>query len=254
MQQRVPANSYGRPAFPPQKYYGAPAPRNAYAQPEPQNVYAQPEPPKQKSNKGLIAVIIVLSVLLAGSLAGIFVYVLNNGRQQPAENPGSNFGENFGGNPNGGFREFTMPDNGGFGGGLLQPETTAPVVHDESDYSDKTVSDYGGLKLEKKPSDSDKNTEYNSEYAFNSVSESVVGILAYSDKEKTQLKSQGSGIIISQGGYLITNAHVIGNSKTAYAPTPRISKRRPSAIPAKPSSARTSSSSAIPAASTIRIP
>ena len=217
MQQRVPANSYGRPAFPPQKYYGAPAPRNAYAQPEPQNVYAQPEPPKQKSNKGLIAVIIVLSVLLAGSLAGIFVYVLNNGRQQPAENPGSNFGENFGGNPNGGFREFTMPDNGGFGGGLLQPETTAPVVHDESDYSDKTVSDYGGLKLEKKPSDSDKNTEYNSEYAFNSVSESVVGILAYSDKEQTQLKTQGSGIIISQGGYLITNAHVIGNSKTAYA-------------------------------------
>ncbi len=189
-----------------QNIYARPEQQNVYAQPEQQNVYAQPKPPKQKSNKGLIAVIIVLSVLLAGSLAGILVYVLHNGSQHTAKNDDSVNG----------FHEFTLPDNGN-GGGFFQQETTAPVVNDQSDYSDKIIPDYSGMKLEKKPSDAEKNTEYGSEYAFKSVSESVVGIMAYSDKDKTQLKSQGSGIIISQGGYLITNAHVIGNSKTAYA-------------------------------------
>ncbi len=214
---RFPQNAYGQPQppYPPQGYYPQPVQQNiyahpeqqnVYAQPEQQNVYAQPKPPKQKSNKGLIAVIIVLSVLLAGSLAGILVYVLHNGSQQTAKNDDSVNG----------FHEFTLPDNGN-GGGFFQQETTAPVVNDQSDYSDKIIPDYSGMKLEKKPSDAEKNTEYGSEYAFKSVSESVVGIMAYSDKDKTQLKSQGSGIIISQGGYLITNAHVIGNSKTAYA-------------------------------------
>ncbi|MBQ3299917.1 MAG: trypsin-like peptidase domain-containing protein [Ruminococcus sp.] len=214
---RFPQNAYGQPQppYPPQGYYpqpvqqniyARPEQQNVYAQPEQQNVYAQPKPPKQKSNKGLIAVIIVLSVLLAGSLAGILVYVLHNGSQQTAKNDDSVNG----------FHEFTLPDNGN-GGGFFQQETTAPVVNDQSDYSDKIIPDYSGMKLEKKPSDAEKNTEYGSEYAFKSVSGSVVGIMGYSDKDKTQLKSQGSGIIISQGGYLITNAHVIGNSKTAYA-------------------------------------
>lgn len=214
---RFPQNAYGQPQppYPPQGYYpqpvqqniyARPEQQNVYAQPEQQNVYAQPKPPKQKSNKGLIAVIIVLSVLLAGSLAGILVYVLHNGSQHTAKNDDSVNG----------FHEFTLPDNGN-GGGFFQQETTAPVVNDQSDYSDKIIPDYSGMKLEKKPSDAEKNTEYGSEYAFKSVSGSVVGIMGYSDKDKTQLKSQGSGIIISQGGYLITNAHVIGNSKTAYA-------------------------------------
>ena len=224
-QQSVPAGGFGQPAYPPQNYYRQPAQQNVYAQPaqqnvyaqpvqqnvyaqqEPQNVYAQPKPPKQKSNKGLIAVIIVLSVLLAGSLAGIFVYVLHNGSQKTNVNTDDSVN---------GFHEFTLPDNNG---GFFQQETTVPQVNEQSDYSDKIIPDYNGMKLEKKPSDSDKSGEYGSEYAFNSVSESVVGIMCYSDKDKTQLKSQGSGIIISQGGYLITNAHVINNSKTAYAIT-----------------------------------
>lgn len=200
-QPQFPPNAYSQPQYPPQNYYPQ---QNVYAQQ--QNVYAQPKPPKQKSNKGLIAVIIVLSVLLAGSLGGILVYVLHNGSQQAAKND----------EPVNGFHEFTMPDNGN-GGGLFRQETTAPVVNDQSDYSDKIIPDYSGMKLEKKPSDADTSTSYNSEYAFKSVSESVAGIMCYSDKDKTSLKSQGSGIIISQGGYLITNAHVVGNSKTAYA-------------------------------------
>ena len=192
---------YQPDAQPPYGGSGYPQPNgNPYAS-QPENLYTQPAAPKQKSNKGLIAVIIVLSVLLAGSLAGLLTYVLvNSARSEQEKKEETPFG-------------FTLPDNGGF---FDQPATTTPQAHDESDYSDRTVPDYGGLKLEKKPADA-ADSKYNSEYAFNSVSDSVVGIMCFSDSDKKQLESQGSGIIISQGGYLITNAHVIGNSKTAYA-------------------------------------
>lgn len=162
-----------------------------------------PAPPSEKSrsNKGLIAVIIVLAVLLAGSLAGILVYVLNNSApeksavQTPTDSPFYN------------IPDFTYPN-------LNQ---TDPPVHDESDYSDQTDKNYKGLDLENKPSDASTNNGYKPDYAFNKVSDSIVGVLAYSNDEQLTPSSQGSGIIISEDGYVVTNAHVIGNSRTAYS-------------------------------------
>lgn len=95
-------------------------------------------------------------------------------------------------------------------------------THDESDYSDKVNKDYSGMKLESNPKDAKTNNSYTAAKASEKVSDSVVGILCYSDDvpdqaDTTTASSQGSGIIFSQDGYVITNAHVIGNSKTAYA-------------------------------------
>lgn len=173
---------------------------NAYAPYPPM----PPRPPKKKANAGLIALIVVLCVLLVGSMAGFFVYFVSENDKEQDDNSSNSY-------------SFTMP-NYGYNIPSTEP-TTAPVSeHKESDYSDKADANFKGVVLESKPKDADSNKSYTAESAFNKVSDSVVGIVGYTDEITTVENSatQGSGIILTSDGYVITNAHVIGNSKTTY--------------------------------------
>ena len=173
---------------------------NAYAPYPPM----PPRPPKKKANAGLIALIVVLCVLLVGSMAGFFVYFVSENSKKQDDNSSNSY-------------SFTMP-NYGYNIPSTEP-TTAPVSeHKESDYSDKADANYKGVVLESKPKDADTNKSYTAESAFNKVSDSVVGIVGYTDEITTVENSatQGSGIILTSDGYVVTNAYVIGNSKTAY--------------------------------------
>ncbi len=173
---------------------------NAYAPYPPM----PPRPPKKKANAGLIALIVVLCVLLVGSMAGFLVYFVTENSKKQDDNSSNSY-------------SFTMP-NYGYNIPSTEP-TTAPVSeHKESDYSDKADANYKGVVLESKPKDADSNKSYTAESAYNKVVDSVVGIVGYTDKITTVENSatQGSGIILTSDGYVVTNAHVIGNSKTTY--------------------------------------
>ena len=212
--QQAPYQGYYRPAQPP--YNGQAAPR--YPEQNPQNaaqssadvIPGVQQPKKNKVNTALVIVVIVLGVLLVFSVCGLFAYtIFNPPRTSVTTHNKSN--EQYD------IPEFTLPDYGEYGSPKTPSETTPAEEHKESDFSNQVNKNYSGLSLAEKPADAKTNTSYNAEYAFNAASDSVVSVLCYSGKTDSQASSQGSGIVISSDGYVVTNAHVIGNSKTAYA-------------------------------------
>ena len=165
--------------------------------------------PQKKTKGGIIALIIVLCSLLTIGFIGMMVYGFSADIKEDLNNDRSDSGNSFR-LPN---KDSTTPFE------TLPDTSSQGKTHDESDYSNK---DYSGMKLESNPKDAKTNNSYTAAKASEKVSDSVVGILCYSDDvpdqaDTTTASSQGSGIIFSQDGYVITNAHVIGNSKTAYA-------------------------------------
>lgn len=168
--------------------------------------------PQKKTKGGIIALIIVLCSLLTIGFIGMMVYGFSVDIKEDLNSDRSDSGNSFR-LPN---KDSTTPFE------TLPNTSSQGKTHDESDYSDKVNKDYSGMKLESNPKDAKTNDSYTSAKASEKVSDSVVGILCYSDDvpdkaDTTTASSQGSGIIFSQDGYVITNAHVIGNSKTAYA-------------------------------------
>lgn len=168
--------------------------------------------PQKKTKGGIIALIIVLCSLLTIGFIGMMVYGFSADIKEDLNNDRSDSRNSFR-LPN---KDSTTPFE------TLPDTSSQGKTHDESDYSDKVNKDYSGMKLESNPKDAKTNNSYTAAKASEKVSDSVVGILCYSDDvpdqaDTTTASSQGSGIIFSQDGYVITNAHVIGNSKTAYA-------------------------------------
>lgn len=194
-------NMYGQPP------YGNNGTYNQQYNPQ---MYAQY--PQKKTKGGIIALIIVLCSLLTIGFIGMMVYGFSVDIKEDLNSDRSDSGNSFR-LPN---KDSTTPFE------TLPDTSSQGKTHNESDYSDKVNKDYSGMKLESNPKDAKTNNSYTAAKASEKVSDSVVGILCYSDDvpdqaTTTTASSQGSGIIFSQDGYVITNAHVIGNSKTAYA-------------------------------------
>ncbi len=200
------APSYSSPAAQPYAPQSYASPSYAPQPSEPQT--------KGKVNTALIAVIIALGALLAASLVGLVCYAVFQTKDTQATEKSGNSDSN----PFQLIPDFTTP--GSDDDSPFIPRATEPAVeHKESDFSDKVDKNYAGLQLEDKPADADENASYNAEYAFKAEADSVVSILCFTDKtdDLSNADSQGSGIVISEDGFVVTNAHLLDNSKTAYA-------------------------------------
>lgn len=171
-----------------------------YTQPSPAP-YGQPYTPQapeaKPKSRGSKAFMIVLIVLLAVFSIGFFMlcgYLLRDyfASSLSAVTPTS---------PS---QETTLPTGD-------TPSNIIPSDKNENPYSKDTVIDLVPL-----PSDKDDTSKYTTQYAYNIISDSTVGVVCYVKGNDTAVKSQGTGIIISEDGYIVTNSHVIGDSKTLY--------------------------------------
>lgn len=190
-------NGYGNPNFDPRYPHTA---KSNYDD----NAYIYPSTPKnnkKNNNRGLKAFLISLSVVFGICVIGFVALVSYT------------LGQNYANKNN------TEPTQSTSSKIETPTQPTEPAVeHKESDYSEKINANYKGLVLS--PAVKDKtNPKYTSEYSYSVVSKSVVGVVGYADKvtDVSDCDTQGTGIIISADGYIITNAHIIDNSKTAYA-------------------------------------
>lgn len=70
------------------------------------------------------------------------------------------------------------------------------------------------IKAENQPSDIDS-ANYNAKKAYKAVEKSVVGIVTYTGDAgiKENAEGEGTGIIVTPDGYIVTNSHVISDTK-----------------------------------------
>jgi serine protease Do len=129
----------------------------------------------------LISSVVILILLLA-ALIGYFIYIVNNS--------GVDF--NFGFNSS----NSSKADSSGSG------------QNNNSDLSNSGAS----IVIEDSPVEG---VGMSAEEVYDKVSPTVVGVVVYDSEANiiSDPKGQGSGIIVSSDGYIVTNSHVIGDSK-----------------------------------------
>ncbi len=97
----------------------------------------------------------------------------------------------------------------------IEPENeTVPQATEAVD--DSNLYGDGEIILNPYPADKNDTAKYNNQTAFEKVSPSAVGIVCYKSEDKKTAMGEGTGIIVNTDGYIVTNSHVIGDSKTAY--------------------------------------
>ena len=190
----------GYPAPPPpyQPMYGAPGQQPpAYQWPEHRaGVAPGTVPPKKKMERGTKIFLWIACSLAACFLLGFGIYgayVASSGAQFPAD-PGSSDSR----------PGWNLPSQSP-SAGAQQP--SAPGSSGAND------PNWGGADLKSQPEGSDP---MDGNAVYEKAKESVVGIRLYepdADLDDSYI-SEGSGVIMTEDGYIITNSHVLGDSNT----------------------------------------
>lgn len=163
-----------------------------------------PEPPKKK--KGHVAFLICLWTLIGIFAVGFFVlcgYVAGQ-KSSNSNNTIPTFFKESEEEPTEPSTEASSEDNDTLSGIIALPE-------DDGQYSAD-----GSIELKSLPDDKSDTDKYTTQYAYKKVAESTIGVVCYESGFTGDAASQGTGIVITEDGYIATNSHVIGDSRTAY--------------------------------------
>ena len=166
------------------------------------NQFNIPQPTSQKKKtsvgiKVLISIIIALLVLCIGTITVLTVYVFSNGLISFNINNLENILP-------------TLPSQ-------TEPyEETQPQIPTQPELETPTISPYidpnsAGIPIKEQPQDISDTTKYSASYAYEKCSPSVVSIASY-EPDNTTVLSEGSGVIISSDGYILSNSHVINDT------------------------------------------
>ena len=193
------AGYYG--GIPPQAGAAAPPYYGGYPAAAPYAPYPAPEqqspPPKKKKPLALKVFLWILSILVAGTLVGFGIYLAAE-LQSPDRAP--LLPEEY-------MEPDPLPPES-------QPEESLPPAEDEEieDLPDVDVTpNREGISLEPKP----QGETLEPEAVYDKMVKSTVAISATLTRQGQTSESKGTGIIATADGYMITNAHVVLNSKSA---------------------------------------
>lgn len=193
---------YGQPGYgQPYTPYGAP--------------YGYP-PQKKKMATGVKVFLIVLSILGAGSLLGLILATVYAGSTQQLDGYQDfyqQFSDEFGGN---------LPDEFGWnfdgdesGNGTPPGYSETPQVEErtELEQPDIEFTPYEkGITINSKPS----GKELSAQEVYDKVVPSTVSVMAEIPLTQGETESSsGTGIFITSDGFIVTNSHVIGNTKSS---------------------------------------
>ena len=196
------ATPYQTPRFDansnPYSYYPYAAPTTAS--------YAAPKKKGKKTPTGLIvffataAIALVVCIALFATVAVTYSPNIVNG--------GSSIDD---------YGNYESPTSGGFS--VIPSETEPETAIPDNEVTDTTNENGSPIELEDQPEDIYTNEGYAAKYAYDNAKDAVVGVIGYKEKEKKTMGSQGTGMVISEDGYIITNSHVIGDSRQKYKVT-----------------------------------
>lgn len=218
---------YQQPVYAqPQPVYAAPQPQPQ--QPQPVYVYQQPvyavpqqpiypgfppQPPKKKLSVGLKVFIWVASILVALSFLGFGGYLTYQAIQNQVFSNGGNHSSiplPGGGNDQLPFPNIpNTPDDGDdepdFDEDVVPPDAADPLPDVD------VTPNHEGIQI----SDQPEGAALSVKDAYKKVVKSTVTVAVSLEQNGAERTSTGTGIIATSDGYIITNSHVVMNSKSS---------------------------------------